>query len=1286
MAETTPLLGSGNANAGNVRRTSTDGTFGFRGESSSLMSAASTSSYLVQDYGNNNSSLRRQVYDFLEAKTNSGKLYEVFMISLILLNVFCFIVGSLFVEEYNPSENVIICDDICDAIWFGNYRNNGLQFVGVGATSVLELFTIAVFTVEYILRLWTCDLESPTYSGWMGRLRYLPTFFSVVDLVSTVPFYIDAFILTKTDMASSAFLRMFRLFRMMRVEGRYDSALTLIGDVYNAQKAILGTAMFVGATTWVAVSSLYYLVERKNPKMIYCGAAPDYCQEDMVDADDTSECIIDSWGIVDCSAAGCPPTEEYPEPCYSLYQSIPSSSYYSLLNLFGEYPLIDQHGVGGQIVGTLTAILAVGVFGVAAGVVGNGFEEQVEKRAQLEDAEPIVERGLRTPGFVGNSSTFKGGLYNLMSGSVVFDWFINFLVIGSALTFAIDTIDELPNGYRTLATCFEWFTVVVFTLEYIFRLYSITADPMYPTAGSLLTYATSFTPLTDLISFLPFWIVLCSTGSIAISGSLTWLKVLRLFRIFRFEKYTHAFTSFDDVMSRNFDVLSVTLYAALMLWVFFGALLYFTERDNPDSEMAENYKHIPNSMWVTLLNLSGEAPLAQYSVAGKILTGILGLFATAIFGIPIGILGAGFEEVVAEENQDDERELARDESPPSQHDLLGSQFERSCYNVVNGYGSAFGKAIESAIYILIFTAIFIGAVQTVEGHESDFSQIEAFCVYAFTAEYIIRFIGAGAEPAFRMGTNGFMARVKYFCSFYSVIDLLAILPYYLAVAFPGSIIDQNDEYLRMSRILRLLKLDKYIPSISLIDDVIRYKWASLRVAGYAAITLWLMYAGFLYLFEYHDDANDLDNPVPIYGCYEDCSMMDRFRNYFDSIYYTGVHLTGDFPIITYTWPARFTQFFIVVTAVGVVSIPSGLIASGFVDIVQSRNKAKNNPIPGGMAGDDWYEIKYRSLEGVPPPPSRFGTDMDIWQNAVNDFLNGTKDASGHHRYTPFAYAGRVFIFTVIILNIVAVMAESIPSIDKRVGNDPGNFFDIFEAFSVGVFAIEYACRLFCAPKNREALYSPWVYAGTFFGIVDALSTFPWFIEQGLILAGVISAGGDVAMVFRIFRVFRILQLEDFVTAFSKLDNVFRASKDVLKATGLMALIIWIGGAALFYIFESDNPNWRTCDDSIPPIWNGTDPGCFDFASTAECNEYYPGGCDQAVFVNYFNSAFLCAVFLGGEWGVIDFTYAGRLVCMFYCIIGIALYAIPVGTLFDSFGAVLGMDGDDDDDEEEDEEE
>jgi hypothetical protein len=168
--------------------------------------------------------------------------------------------------------------------------------------------------------------------------------------------------------------------------------------------------------------------------------------------------------------------------------------------------------------------------------------------------------------------------------------------------------------------------------------------------------------------------------------------------------------------------------------------------------------------------------------------------------------------------------------------------------------------------------------------------------------------------------------------------------------------------------------------------------------------------------------------------------------------------------------------------------------------------------------------------------------------------------------------------------------------------------------------------------------------------------------------------------------FRILQLEDFFVAFSKLDNVFRASKDILKATGLMALIIWVGCGALFLIFEENNPNWRECDDSVPVTSNGTIPGCYDFKSTAECNEYYPQQCDQKVFTNMPNTLYLTAVFLGGEWGVVDFTWPGRLVCLFLCVCGIGLYAIPIGALFDSFGAVLGMTDCDDNDEALDDEE
>lgn len=656
----------------------------------------------------------------------------------------------------------------------------------------------------------------------------------------------------------------------------------------------------------------------------------------------------------------------------------------------------------------------------------------------------------------------------------------------------------------------------------------------------------------------------------------------------------------------------------------------------------------------------------------------------SVFGIPIGVLGAGFEEVIEEENQDDERELQQETDLRGLDENIGSPLERACYNFASGKGSKLAEWFEMSVYVVIFVAVAIGAWQTVEGHENDFSEIEWFSVLFFTVEYVIRFIGAGADPLFAKNDRGaIMTRVHYIFSFYSVIDLLAIVPFYVAYAVPNTVIDNNADFLRMLRIIRLVKLDNRIPSITLIDDVIRLKFKALSVAFYAAFTLWIIFASLIFVCENKDKVNDLDDPVPLYGCIENCTMKDRFRSFFDSMVYTGVHLTGDYPITTYTWPARFVNFFMVIAAVGVVSIPSGLIASGFVTIVQSKSRLRSGAPanPRAQIGDDWYDIRLRELENVDPPPSPFGPGVDAWQHAVHDFLNGKRTEDGHHTYTSFAYAGRVFIFTVIIANVIAVIAESMPSIDKAVGNNPGNFFDQFEAFSVMVFAVEYILRLFCAPKNKESLYSSFIYATTFFGIVDLLSTAPWFIEQGLIATGRIAGQGDAVEVFRCFRIFRLLQLEDFVTAFSKLDNVFRASGDVLKATGLLAVIIWVGCAGLFYIFEENNPNWRSCDAPVPLVSDSFEaPGCFNFSSTAACNAFYPGKCSQKAFADMPNSLYYTAVFLGGEWGVVDFTWPGRIVCLFLCVVGIGLYAIPVGTLFDSFGAVLGLGGDDEEDE------
>lgn len=63
-------------------------------------------------------------------------------------------------------------------------------------------------------------------------------------------------------------------------------------------------------------------------------------------------------------------------------------------------------------------------------------------------------------------------------------------------------------------------------------------------------------------------------------------------------------------------------------------------------------------MWITLLNLSGESPLWNYSIGGKIVTSLVGIFATGWFGIPIGLLAAGFENWIDDEVKEERFEEA----------------------------------------------------------------------------------------------------------------------------------------------------------------------------------------------------------------------------------------------------------------------------------------------------------------------------------------------------------------------------------------------------------------------------------------------------------------------------------------------------------------------------------------------------------------------------------------------------------------------------------------------------
>ena len=100
-----------------------------------------------------------------------------------------------------------------------------------------------------------------------------------------------------------------------------------------------------------------------------------------------------------------------------------------------------------------------------------------------------------------------------------------------------------------------------------------------------------------------------------------------------------SFSVFYVVFRDNAQIFMVLVFVMMLMWLFCSTLMYYAERDNPDWSMARYYQSIPGAMWVTLLNLTGESPLCDFTFFGKIVTAFMGIFGVGVFAIPIGLFG-----------------------------------------------------------------------------------------------------------------------------------------------------------------------------------------------------------------------------------------------------------------------------------------------------------------------------------------------------------------------------------------------------------------------------------------------------------------------------------------------------------------------------------------------------------------------------------------------------------------------------------------------------------------------
>lgn len=250
--------------------------------------------------------IRRRVWSILDAKNRSDTFTRwtaFFLLTLIVLNVSAVIVGSMRAVEAEYGK----------ALW------------------VFEIFSVVIFSLEYLARLWSCVSQEEYRHPIWGRLRYMVTPMAIIDFLAILPFYLMFFAF------DLRFIRALRVFRLLRVAklGRYSAALRLlVRVVVNRKEELLITIMLMFILVIIAASFIYYAEQEAQPEH---------------------------------------------------YSDIPSSMWWSIVTLttvgYGDvYPITPL----GKAFAALSAIFGVGMVALPTGILGASFVEELRKQREGE--------------------------------------------------------------------------------------------------------------------------------------------------------------------------------------------------------------------------------------------------------------------------------------------------------------------------------------------------------------------------------------------------------------------------------------------------------------------------------------------------------------------------------------------------------------------------------------------------------------------------------------------------------------------------------------------------------------------------------------------------------------------------------------------------------------------------------------------------------------------------------------------------------------------------------------
>ncbi len=227
--------------------------------------------------------------------------------------------------------------------------------------------------------------------------------------------------------------------------------------------------------------------------------------------------------------------------------------------------------------------------------------------------------------------SFKRRLYIIIfhadsPAGKIFDVALLFAIVLSVLLVILESVQSIESSYGEILKIAEWVFTILFSLEYILRIYS---------SPKPIKYIGSFFGLVDLIAVIPTYLTFFMIDTHYLVAVRT-LRLLRVFRILKLAKYVGASKVISDALIASRAKIFVFLFAVLNAVIVMGTLMYMIE--GADS----GFTSIPRSIYWAIVTLTtvGYGDIAPATISGQILASVIMILGYGIIAVPTGIVTA----------------------------------------------------------------------------------------------------------------------------------------------------------------------------------------------------------------------------------------------------------------------------------------------------------------------------------------------------------------------------------------------------------------------------------------------------------------------------------------------------------------------------------------------------------------------------------------------------------------------------------------------------------------------